>query len=346
MTLALEAAFQDLQNNANFNVTGLAGLKKELVKTQLGQTIVIEHEAIFGALQDMQNNDCFRCAGERQILEDIVGFLTRKSGLDDHEYHELVGALRNHEIRFGHLKRKYLDENKSSYLAGQKTVDDILKDGKDGLDLAVQACNSPDRSAEWVLELVAHVAICFTLVKSAKKFLDASVSEQDQQLWYPHKAQILTLFRFLQCHKSVPSDPLWKRFYNWVHEKICGSHETSQSPENHLAQILTGEGKCLTLGLLASILALNGLESDIVCYRKFLTEQDGKFMRPFFCFLGVEQKIRYLTFDELCEECIAPLRQGSKELIEKGSISVTRQCQWVRWWLEPWQALWSTSYMG
>ena len=279
VTSALEGAFQDLQNNAAFNVQGLAALGMKLVQTPLGQTIVAEHPVFFGAVKDMQSNELFRRAGENQNLEHVVSILTRESGLDGTEYHELVAALRNHEVQFDHLKNKYLCEN------GDKPLEDILKQAQNDLDLAVQACNSQDRSAETVLKLIAHMCICFTLVRSGKKYLDAPVSEKEQKLVIPHRAQILTLFRFLQCHKPPSTDTLWKRMSKWVRESLGGQTENSQ-PENHLSQVLTGEGKCLTLGLLASFLALNGLESDIICYRKFLTDQDREFMHPFFKFLG------------------------------------------------------------
>eukprot|EP00435_Cladocopium_sp_Y103_P044802 s2436_g12.t1 len=316
VTSALEGAFQDLQNNAAFNVQGLAALGMKLVQTPMGQTIVAEHPGFFGAVKDMQSNELFRRAGENQNLEHVVGALTRESGLDGTEYHELVAALRNHEVQFDHLKNKYLCEN------GGRPLEDILKQAKNDLDLVVQACNCQDRSAETVLKLIAHMSICFTLVRSGKKYLDAPVSEKEQKLVIPHRAQILTLFRFLQCHKPISTDTLWQRMSKWVRENLGGQPENSQQPDNHLAQVLTGEGKCLTLGLQASFLALNGLESDIVCYRKFLTDQDSEFMRPFFKFLGVEQKIRYLTFDELCEERLAHIRKASKELVETGQVDV------------------------
>lgn len=310
----LEDAFEDLQNNPNFSIKGLAALGMKLVQTPLGQTIVAEHPGFFGGVKDMQSNELFRRAGEKQNLEDVVGRLTGDSKLCGGEYHELVAALRNHEIQFDNLKNKYL--------CGGKTIEEILKEAKRNLDFAVQACACPDRTPEAVSCLIAHLSICFTLVRSGKKYLDAPVSEQEQKLVIPHKAQILTLFRFLQCHRASNPDPLWKRIWNWVSGPGQASH---QPAENHLAQVLTGEGKCLTLGMLAAFLALNGIPSDIVCYRKFLTEQDSAAMGPYFKFLGVEKKIRYLTFDELCEERLAHIRQGSKELIEKETVTVARR---------------------
>ena len=41
-------------------------------------------------------------------------------------------------------------------------------------------------------------------------------------------------------------------------------------------------------------------------------------------FLGVEEKIRYMTFDELCEERLAHIRQASNELIESGKVTTAR----------------------
>ena len=205
VTAALEGAFHDLQNNADFNVQGLAALGMKLVLTPLGQTIVAEHPGVFAAVKDMQSNELFRRAGEEQNLENVVGTLTRDSGLDGQEYHELVAALRDHQIQFDHLKQKYLYGGSS-----RGALEDILQDAKKDLDLAVAACNCPERTAESMLKLVAHLSICFTLVRSAKKFLDAPVAEQEKKLVFPHMAQILTLFRFLQCHKTSKPDPMWK----------------------------------------------------------------------------------------------------------------------------------------
>ena len=44
------------------------------------------------------------------------------------------------------------------------------------------------------------------------------------------------------------------------------------------------------MALLAAFLALKGIPSDIVCYRKFLTEQDRAAMLPFYDFVGVTDK--------------------------------------------------------
>ena len=213
--------------------------------------------------------------------------------MDGTEYHELVAALRNHEEQFDQLKNKYLYH-------GVRPLEDILQEAKTDLDMAVQACNCQDKSAEAISKLVSHLSVCFTLVKSGKKFLQADVSQQERKLVIPHRGQMLTLFRSLQCHKAAQPDALWKRIFNWVHDKVCGQPGNSQQPDNHLAQVLTGEGKCLTLGLLASFLALNGLESDIVCYRKFLIEQDREFMRPFFKFPGFPSSNCSVCLERAC----------------------------------------------
>lgn len=122
---------------------------------------------------------------------------------------------------------------------------------------------------------------------------------------------------------------------------------------NHLAEVLTGEGKCLTLGILAAFLAKMRIPCDIVClpqrwglvqqralgwlssdrqvgccwklastrcYNGFLVEQDQCFMKPFHDFVGVSSSVRYLTFDELCRRRLGVIEKGARTLVERGPL--------------------------
>lgn len=237
VTAALEGAFQDLENNPAFNIKGLLALGMKLAQTPLGQNIVAEHPAVFGAVKDMQSNELFRRAGENQDLGGVVACLTRESGLGGQEYNELVVALQNHEFQFDQLKSKYLCGD------GSSSIEEIKKLAKADLDLAVEACSREDRSAESVLKVIAHLSMCFTLVKSGQKYLDAAVSEQESKLVILHRAQILTLYRFLQCHKQS-DDSFWKRLWRKVEKTVCGAQPV-RKPENHLAQASLVEKPCL-----------------------------------------------------------------------------------------------------
>ena len=228
VTSALEDAFQDLQNKEAFNVQGLATLGMILVQTPLGQTIVAEHPDFFGAVKDMHSNESFRRAGENQNLDEIVGRLTSVSGLDGTEYHELVAAFAKPWRAVRPIEKQVFvpwGQAVGGYLAKKQKLTWIWQ-----YRHAIVKTKVP----EAVSKLVSHLSVCFTLVKSGKKFLQADVSQQERKLVIPHRGQMLTLFRFLQCHKAVQPDALWKRIFNWVHDKVCGQPENSQQPDNHL----------------------------------------------------------------------------------------------------------------
>eukprot|EP00930_Biecheleria_cincta_P000883 TRINITY_DN102076_c0_g1_i1.p1 TRINITY_DN102076_c0_g1~~TRINITY_DN102076_c0_g1_i1.p1 ORF type:complete len:2570 (+),score=578.81 TRINITY_DN102076_c0_g1_i1:70-7779(+) len=306
VTSMLNAALRDLQNNPEFTTKGITTLGMQLGTTQIGQAIILEHAEVFGAVKDMHVNAIFRRAGETHNLDDVVGRLTQQSKLGAEEYWELVNALQAHECLLGELKQRYL-------LSG-RPIDAVLDDARCNTQAAAERC--ADKSSESALNLLTHLAASFMVVKCGKAFLEALPSEQSDRLVTPHRAQMLTLFRLLHAHRKG-KDSLFRQISSWVQGAVGMKDDKKvMTPENHLAQVLTGEGKCLTLGMLASFLALIGVESDVVCYRKCLTDQDKRAMLPFYKFLGIDDKVRYLTFDELCSERLQSITRSSKNLLE------------------------------
>ena len=105
----------------------------------------------------------------------------------------------------------------------------------------------------------------------------------------PHCIQILCIFRLL----SVDID--------------------SEGVGKHLAQVLTGQGKSLILGLLSSLLALTGHKIRTVCYSKYLATRDQQDFECFFNNVGIRDKITYGTFEEMANEVINPDVNGKKQ---------------------------------
>ncbi|XP_077288893.1 uncharacterized protein LOC143913144 [Arctopsyche grandis] len=73
------------------------------------------------------------------------------------------------------------------------------------------------------------------------------------------------------------------------------------------AQVLTGQGKSLILGLVSSLLAISGHEVRVVCYSQYLAERDRENFDPFFETLDIETKISYGTFYDMANKLIAPV---------------------------------------
>ena len=70
--------------------------------------------------------------------------------------------------------------------------------------------------------------------------------------------------------------------------------------ESNLIEIKTGEGKSLVLAVSACIFALLGLNSYCVSYAQLLTWRDYNQFQDLFIQLQVVEKIRYMTFTDLC----------------------------------------------
>ncbi|XP_062552936.1 uncharacterized protein LOC134218089 [Armigeres subalbatus] len=94
----------------------------------------------------------------------------------------------------------------------------------------------------------------------------------------PHTIQILGVLRLLCVDKNV----------NGV--------------EKHLAQILTGQGKSLILGLVASILALFGHTVEIVCYSEYLAVRDATNFGVLYDALSIKSKVLYEVFDDMAND--------------------------------------------
>ncbi|WP_265027626.1 OTU domain-containing protein [Wolbachia endosymbiont (group B) of Chorthippus parallelus] len=112
----------------------------------------------------------------------------------------------------------------------------------------------------------------------------------------PHCIQILCILRLLSVDKD------------------------SKGVDKHLAQVLTGQGKSLVLGLLSSLLVLTGHKVRTVCYSEYLATRDQQDFNGFFKEFGIGDKITYGTFEEMANEVINPevngKKQGLRELVE------------------------------
>ena len=125
--------------------------------------------------------------------------------------------------------------------------------------------------------LLAHIFALWTLQNATSYFEVEDDQNKNNYLLKPHAAQVVSIFRML------------------------GLDSQNQQLENNLVQIGTGEGKSITLGATASILALLGFDVRCACYSEYLSQRDYKGFSPLFDALGITQHIHYGTFNNLCE---------------------------------------------
>uniref|UniRef100_A0A7S4GCW1 SecA DEAD-like N-terminal domain-containing protein n=1 Tax=Eutreptiella gymnastica TaxID=73025 RepID=A0A7S4GCW1_9EUGL len=151
---------------------------------------------------------------------------------------------------------------------------------------------------EDVCTFIAHVVILYWLL-SAPDVQLTTVKARQTVRKLAHPVQVLGILRLL----------------GWD----CADGQMV----NHMVQIPTGEGKSIVVALTAAIKAVHGFSVDVVCYSEYLTTRDFTDFKVFFKELGVEDRIRYMTFQQLCECHIGELRKAAVDIVMTGATSVT-----------------------
>ena len=71
-----------------------------------------------------------------------------------------------------------------------------------------------------------------------------------------------------------------------------------------MAEIGTGEGKSIVLAVVSAYLAVVGFNVRCVCYSQYLSDRDEDVFSKLFDQLDVSDKIKYGTFNKVCEEIL------------------------------------------
>ncbi|CAF4470583.1 unnamed protein product [Rotaria sp. Silwood2] len=232
---------------------GKLGVLLNQDETGIGQSIVAEHTAFQGYSLSLFNEKSRR-HGIDYVLENISGEVLDKKKLKT-RYEKF------HDI-YDRLVKQYLKLN--------VVLDPLIADTK----LFAGYVKQQPKDIQWdstirnkVPELAAHVFALWTLQNAQHYFEADGVGNRDSYLFQPHTAQVISIFRML------------------------GIDDTEEELSNNLVQIGTGEGKSVTLGATASILALLGFDVCCACYSEYLSLLDYTAFVPLFDSLVVEQLI-------------------------------------------------------
>jgi len=140
-----------------------------------------------------------------------------------------------------------------------------------------------------VASVLAALFAYWTYKKSAIEFY----SGDTDYLCQPHDTQILAILR------------------------LIGMDDGNQrgSLPNHVAEILTGEGKSLVLAILSAFYAKLGFTSHVVCYSPYLCYRDKKAFADFRKGLGIDSNVSYKTIGDLCEFALNNLMPNTREKV-------------------------------
>lgn len=97
--------------------------------------------------------------------------------------------------------------------------------------------------------------------------------------------------------------------------RLLSVDSPNQGVQKHLAQILTGQGKSLVLGMTAAALALCGHSVVIMCYSEYLATRDQQDFEELYKFFSVQAKIEYKTFRQAAREEINRVSGNASQYI-------------------------------
>ncbi|EFA77010.1 helicase [Heterostelium album PN500] len=147
-----------------------------------------------------------------------------------------------------------------------------------------------ETSRENVISLLAHIFAMWTVSKSGESYV--ALKFDPTVLIRPHHAQVLAIMRLLGIDTKE----------SWIKSKLG---MTGGSPfDNHLIEILTGEGKSITLAVLSTLLSLLKFKVSCVSYSAYLSNRDFTAFEDIFSLFSVTDMITYSTFGELCDSLI------------------------------------------
>ncbi|KAL1398938.1 hypothetical protein pipiens_008570 [Culex pipiens pipiens] len=95
--------------------------------------------------------------------------------------------------------------------------------------------------------------------------------------------------------------------------RLLSADNEDQGVMKHLAQILTGQGKSLVLGMTATLLALCGHSVTIMCYSGYLATRDQQDFDEFYNHFSYEKKVVQQYYN-ITESSVMPSYFGSSNL--------------------------------
>ncbi|CAG9315968.1 unnamed protein product [Blepharisma stoltei] len=271
----------------------LAAITQELESRQsgLGLNIITEHKFFEAAMQKIWASKTQK-HGIEFALNNIRGANINKN--------ELGNKYKSYIERFNCIQTNYWRISKTDGI--HSAIDQMVGEIKNySKNLAVDPL-SPNiiQLKESYPELLAYLANLWGLLNIQKYQKDETDEEQKSSIFAPHPIQVLSIFRMLGI--------------GYGRDATFG---------NNLVQILTGEGKSITLAFLCSILALIGFKTYCACYSSYLSRRDFVYFTDLYSTLGINSWIEYGTFDTLCENFInyhGNIREIANDLINTGEM--------------------------
>ncbi|UJR19037.1 hypothetical protein I4U23_022168 [Adineta vaga] len=286
-------------------VLGIMKLIVELEKSDLGVRLINEHSCL---------------AGE--------GWRRRRDKMqkqDDHEY--VIKQLSGDEISTNILRSNYtiFREKYDQLVKNNLQLIDSTPNKEPDVDLLIieikhligSIIKTPnptlwdDEFVEKIPILLSYIFAVWTLKNTKHYNISRGIEIAQSYLLIPHVAQVIAVFRLLGIG------------YN---HQMLHIGNISNTLINNLIEIGTGEGKSVVMAITACVFALTDIDVNCSCYSEILSNRDRNEFLSVFKSLGIEERIKYGTFDKLCEQFLnekCDIRQIVNDMIVKNQNTLT-----------------------
>ena len=271
-----------------FDLMELVGI---LEKSDIGSRLINEHSYLTG--------ESWKRRRDKMQKQDDIEYILKELNGDDISKEKLHTRYKTFRNKYDELISNNLKLLNSSI---NKEVD--VKGLVAQMKFFVGSLIHPSKSITWdgafidnIPQLLAYIFAVWTLENTQHYNTIRGVEAAQSYLLMPHVGQVIAVFRLLGIGYSFQATTVGG--YN---RTLCG--RISNSLVNNLVEIGTGEGKSVVMAITACVFALTGIDVNCSCYSEVLSTRDQNAFASVFRALGVEERIKYGTFDRLCEQFI------------------------------------------
>ncbi|CAF1312742.1 unnamed protein product [Adineta steineri] len=271
LTMGISKSFVYLSDQIKYN--SLKKFKEEFISIFKYTIKDIEsYEAFHSKLERVEPYFLYdRKLKEITVDQALKSFQSKNKTLSESESKLLKKAFSSYEKCFGSYSHRIIHKK-------SLTVEDVIEHTR-------KIARKPEFEKKTIPEIIAGLSIILSLRVSdfieknrENKYVLKDKFNKDCFL-KPHCIQILGLFILLNM-----------------------TVENEDFPPNHLAEIVTGQGKSWALALLAGYFSSIGYQVTVSCYSEYLMERDKKSFRKYLDPFNFNDSVKYETFKSMCEE--------------------------------------------
>ncbi|CAF0846527.1 unnamed protein product [Adineta steineri] len=268
----------------------IMALVVELEKFDSGPRLMSEHSCL--------NGESWRRRRSKMQKQDDIDYVLRELSGDSI-------SLQILRTRYESFRNKYDELVKENLKLIDSTASEEIDVGVLVTQIKFMVGSVTDTSKEvsWkyaleqkIPELLAYIFAVWTLKNTYHYNTARGIEAAQSYLLIPHAGQVIAVFRLLGIGYTPQTI---SRPFNAVSKQ-----KISDNLVNNLVEIGTGEGKSAVMAIAACVFALTGIDVNCSCYSEVLSTRDRDDFASVFKALGIADRIKYGTFDRLCEQFI------------------------------------------